>query len=85
MIVGEEIQNIFYFSFAGRTVNCSDDDDWISCGCFCGLLGRNFEDGWEQKKESKRDVTYSYDKKCSQIEENSSCKLSCQGDYNLQK
>ena len=45
------------FSCAGRTVNCSDDDDWISCGCVCGLLlGRNFE-RWmigKKKEESKQ-------------------------------
>ena len=34
----------FYFSCTWRTVNCSDDGDWISCGCVCSLLqGWNFE------------------------------------------
>ena len=45
------------FSSAGRRVNCSDDDDWISFGCVCGLLlGRNFE-RWmigKKKEESKQ-------------------------------
>jgi hypothetical protein len=28
---------IFYFSCAGRTMNCSDVNDWISCNCLCDL------------------------------------------------
>ena len=53
------------FSCAGRTVNCSDDDDWISFGCVCGLLlGRNFE-RWmigkkRRRKQAKLKCTINY-------------------------